>query len=132
MTIPAMSNAMQPGSIHIEQSAQLPKFLRLNSDSLLKGWSEITNVRSTLEAEATKAGWISFFMAGKVERAALGFNREKTLGAALSSLAKCVRSGHCNSFEIADVTTEQFLGVFRVTVAAHVRHLQQGWVCFGK
>jgi len=36
------------------------------------------------------------------------------------------------SFEIMQVTSKQFLGVFRVSVAAHARHLQQGLVCFGK
>jgi hypothetical protein len=121
-----MTNAMETGSIHIQQSPRLPGFLRLGSDSLLKGWAEITNIRSTLDAETTKAGWISFFMAGTVEKAAFGLNRARTLGTALSRLAKCVRSGGCNSFEIAYVTTEQFLGVFRVTVVAHARHLQEG------
>jgi len=127
-----MTNATEAGSIHIEQSAQLPKFLRLGRDSLLKGWSEVTNARSTFEAETRKAGWTSFFMAGKVEKAALGFNREEALGAAFSRLAKYVRSEHCNSFEIAHVKTEQFLGIFRVTVAAHARHLQEGVACLGK
>jgi len=130
-----MTNAtgtMDPGSVYIEHSANLPKFLQLGSDSLLKGWSEITNVRSRLEAETTKAGWISFFMAGKVEKFALGFDRQKTLRVALNRLAKCVRSAKCNSFEIMRVTTERFPGLFRVTVVAHARHLQEGLVCFGK
>jgi len=122
---------MNAGSIHIEHSGKLPAFLRLGN-SLLKGWSEITNVRSTLDAEITRAGWVSFFMAGKVEKVALGLDREKTLGVALNRLAKSIRSGNCNSFEIMHVKTRHFLGVFRVTVAAHARHLQQGSVCFGK
>jgi len=126
-----MKNGMETGSIHIERSAQLPKFLQFVGDPLLKGWSVIGNVRSTLEEETAKAGWISFFMAGRIENAAFGFNRQKTLGAALRRLAKRVKSGNCNSFEIIDVTSKQFLGVFRVSVAAHARHLQEGLVCFG-
>ena len=132
-------DAVGDGSLHVEQSAQLPGFLRfggdplLIGDPLLKGWSVIGNVRSTFEAETTKAGWVSFFMAGKIEKAAFGFNRQKTLGAALTRMARLVKSGNCNSFEIIHVTTKHFLGVFRVSVAAHARHFQKikgSPVCF--
>ena len=99
---------------------------------MVKGWSVVRNVRSTLESETAKAGWISFFMAGKIEKAAFGFDRRRTLGAALRQLAKQVKSGNCNSFEILHVTSKQFLGVFRVTVTAHARHFQKDLVCFGQ
>jgi len=130
-----MKNAMEAGSIHVERSAGLPKFLHLAGDSLLKGWSAIENVRSTLEEETAKAGWISFFMAGKIEKAAFGFNRRNTLGAALRRMAKCVKSGNCNSFQIMHITTKHFLGMVHVSVAAHARHFQEekeSLVCFGQ
>jgi hypothetical protein len=126
---------MEAGSIHVEQAAKLPKFLQLAGDSLLHGWSEIQNLRSTFDAETAKAGWISFFMAGSIEKAAFGFNRTNTLAAALTRLAKRVKSGNCNSFEITHITTGHFLGVFRVSVAAHARHFQEvkeSLVCFGQ
>lgn len=132
MTAQSMNNSPEAGSIHVERSAQLPGFLQFGDDPLLKGWSEVRNVRSTLEAETAKAGWISFFMAGKIEKAAFGFNRRKALHAALRRLAGHVKSENCNSFEIMRVTSKRFLGVFRVTVAAHARRLQQGSVCFGQ
>ncbi len=140
MTASAMINtpqaggidAPQAGSIHVERSAQLPKILQFGGDPLVKGWSVLRNVRSTLEAETANAGWVSFFMAGKIEKAAFGFDRRKTLGAALKQLAKQVKSGNCNSFEILHVTSQQFSGVFRVTVTAHARHFQKGLVCFGQ
>jgi hypothetical protein len=130
-----MTGVMEAGSIHVEQSASLPDFLQLAGDALLKGWSVIGNVRSTLEAETAKAGWISFFMAGIIEKTSFGIDRQKTLGAALGRLARLVKSEHCNSFEIMHVTSQHFLGVFRVTVAAHARNLQEvkeSLVCFGK
>jgi hypothetical protein len=125
-------SSKEAGSIHVERSARLPEFLRFEGDPLLKGWSVLRNVRSTLEAETAKAGWISFFMAGKIEKTSFGFNRRKTLGAAMRRLAGRVKSGKCNSFEIMHVTSKRFLGVFRVTVAAHARRLQEvkeGLVC---
>jgi hypothetical protein len=130
-----MTSGLEAGSIHIERSANLPKFLQFGGDPLLKGWSVVRNLRSTLEAETADAGWISFFMAGTIERAAFGFTRQKALSAVLKRLAGRVKAGNCNSFEIMAVTTRQFPGVFRVTIAAHARRLQEvreGSVCFGQ
>jgi hypothetical protein len=126
------ADAMDAGSIHIEQRASLPRFLQCTADPLLKGWSIVGNPRSTLEAESAKQGWICFFMAGRIEGAAFGFNRRNALGAAVRHLAKSVKSAGCNSFEVLQVSSRQFLGVYRVTVAAHARHLQKGLVCFGQ
>ena len=132
MTVPFTKNSMEPGSIHVERGARLPTFLQFGGDPLLKGWSVLQNVRTTLEAETAKAGWISFFMAGKIEKTCLGTNRQKTLSAALGRLARHVKSENCNSFEIMHVTSKQFLGVFRITVAAHARRLQEGSGSFGQ
>lgn len=135
MTVQFTQDPMQEGSIHVERSAVLPAFLQFDGDPFLKGWSVLRNVRSTLEAEVAKAGWICFFMAGKIEKTSFGFNRRKTLAAAMRRLAKSVKSEDCNSFEMMNVTTNKFLGLFRVTVAAHARHLQEGGgssVCFGR
>ncbi len=125
-------NAADAGSIHIERGAPLPAFLQFGADPLLKGWSVVGNLRSTLEEETAKAGWISFFVAGKIEKVSFGFDRTRTLGATLRRLAKCVKSGNCNSFEITHVTSKEFLGVFRVSVTAHARHFQESQVCFGQ
>jgi len=129
MTMPSIENSMEPGSIHVERSARLPAFLRFGVDpvagALLKGWSVIRNVRSTLDAETLKAGWISFFLAGKIERTSFGVDRQKTLSAALGRMARYVKSENCNGFEIMQVTTRRFLGIVRVTVAAHARRLQE-------
>jgi hypothetical protein len=132
-------SSMQAGSIHVDRAALLPAFLQFGVDPIAggqepKGWSVLRNVRATLDAETAKAGWISFFMAGRIERTSFGVDRQRTLGAALGRLAKYVKSENCNSFEILHVTSKQFLGVFRVTVAAHARRLQEvneNMVCFG-
>jgi hypothetical protein len=117
------------GSIHIDAGGQLPKFLSLRTQSLLNSWPMITNVRSTFDAEIRKAGWVFFFMAGKIEKTAFGFDKRKTLHTALNRLTRSVRSQKCNSFEIMDVTSKHFLGMSSVSVSAHARHLQRGQVC---
>ncbi len=117
------------GSIHIDAGGQLPKFLSLRTQSLLNSWPVITNVRSTFDAEIRKAGWVFFFMAGKIEKTAFGFDKRKTLHTALNRLTRSVRSQKCNSFEITGVTSKHFLGMSSVSVSAHARHLQRGQVC---
>lgn len=135
MTVHFSKNSVDAGSIHVENGARLPAFFEFGGASLLKGWSELRNARSTLEAATTQAGWISFFMAGSIEKSSFGVDRQKTLVAALRRLARQVKSDNCNSFEITQVTGKQFLGIFRITVTAHarqVREAKEGLVCFGQ
>jgi len=122
---------MTANSIHIEKSARLPAFLLLGTDALLNGWAAVHNARSGLEEETRKAGWIFFFLAGKIETTAVGFNAAKTLRTALNRLTALVKSRNCNSFEIIGVTSSRFLGMSRVIVSAHARNLQKGAVCLG-
>lgn len=129
------TDPIEAGSIHVERSAGLPRFLRFAADPLLKNWPVLRNLRSTLDVETANAGWISFFMAGKIEKTSFGFNFRKTLAAAMMRLAGKVKSGNCNSFEILHVTSQHFMGIFRVTVAAHARRLQavgESPVCLGR
>src|SRR5579862_4242413 len=89
MTVPLTNNSMEPGSLRVERASRLPSFLEFAGDAaiggpVLKGWSVLRNALSTLEAETAKAGWISFFMAGKIEKTSFGIDRQKTLAAAMS------------------------------------------------
>jgi len=127
-----MIDPIEAGTIHVERSALLPRFLRFGGEPLLTDWPVLRNARATLEAETANAGWISFFMAGNIEKTSFGFDPRKTLGAAMRQVARPVKSGDCNSFEIMRVTSKRVLGVFRVTVAAHARQLQEGLVCLGR
>jgi hypothetical protein len=116
----------EAGSRHFERGAALPQFLQFDGKASVNGWGSIANSRSTFEEQLGKSGWTWFFLAGTIRTAAFGFNRQTALDSALKQLARNVRSQECNSFEIADVTTRQFSGVFRVTVSAHARHFQEG------
>ena len=127
-----MTAAAEAGRIHIERGAAFPAFLQFDSEASLNGWASIGNVRSTLEEHISKAGWLYFFLAGKIETTAFRFDRQSALGAALNRLARNVKSRKCNSFEIMDVKTRQFSGIFRVSISAHARHFQKGLVCFEK
>ena len=129
---PPAAQALREGIILIESDARRPVSLVLLSSSFLNGWGVVGNDRSILEKEMKDAGWILFFMAGQIKTTVFGFDEEKTLPAALKRLAGKVKAQNCNSFEITRITRSSFLGVSRVNVSAHARHLQKGLVCFGQ
>lgn len=121
------------GDILLEMiEAPRPASLLFRGAPLLSGWAAVANVRSVFEGEMRAAGWIFFFMAGEVEVSALGFDQSKALRRSVARLAGHAKARNCNALEIAQITRSRFLGVSRVSISAHVRHLQKGSVFFGK
>ena len=100
--------------------------LQRESDS--SGWAAVEGSRSVFEKEVRAAGWTFFFMAGEIQATVFGFDRQKTLRAALQRLIANVKSQNCNSIEITQVTGKSFLKLPYVRVSAHPRHLQKGLV----
>jgi hypothetical protein len=129
---PPAAQTIREGIILIESDARRPVSLVFRSSSFLNGWGVVGNDRSLLEKEMKDAGWIFFFIAGQIKTTVFGFDEQKTLPAALKRLAVNVKAQNCNSFEITHITRSSFLGVSRVNVSAHARHLQTGLVCFGQ
>jgi hypothetical protein len=120
-----MTDALAAGSILIEEGTRLPDSVLLGSGSYSSGWAALQNPHS-LDKEIK--GWTFFFMAGELKSTVFGFNRQKTLVAALKRLVTSVKLTKCNSFEITQVTNKSFLKVPYVTITAHRRHLQKGLV----
>ena len=86
------------------------------------------DARSRFEKTIQEEGWTFFFMAGEIKATVFGFDKQKTLRAALKRLIRNVKSQHCNSIEITRVVGKSFLRVPYVSVSAHPRHLQKGKV----
>lgn len=112
--------------------APRPASLLFRGPPLLNRWAAVANVRSIFEEEMRAAGWIFFFMAGEIEANVLGFDESKGLRRAVARLAGQAKARNCNALEITQITRFRFLGVSRVRISAHVRHLQKGSVFFGK
>ncbi len=127
-----MTDSIAVGSVFIDGGAQLPDSLLLQREPHLSGWSTVNNVRSTFGKEIPDAGWTFFFMAGEIKTTVFGFDRQKALGTALNRLIANVKSQHCNSIEITQVTGNSFLKVPYVSLSAHPRHLQKGLTFSGQ
>jgi len=114
------------GSILLATGTASPSALLLQPDSFLSGWGVVKNSRAGVETDMTGAGWKLFFLAGEMKATAFGLGEGKTLPAALHRLGAMAQRLKCNGFEITKVTRSLFLGISRVTVTGHARHLQKG------
>jgi hypothetical protein len=124
----AMTDAIAAGSILIQKGTYLANSRPLQTGSDWSGWAAVEDSRSVFEKEVRAAGWTFFFMAGEIKTTVFGFDRQKTLRAALQRLIANVKSQNCNSIEITQVTGKSFLKLPYVSVSAHPRHLQKGMV----
>ena len=124
-----MTEKIKMGTILYQQDAPLPESLNFKSEAYSNGWRLVENLDACgLGRKIREAGWTFFFMAGEIKATAFGFDRQKTLRAALKRLIGKVQSQNCNSIEITQVTGESFLKLPYVSVSAHPRHLQKGLV----
>ena len=121
-----MTDEIKAGSILIEGGTQLPGSLLLGSQPDSNGWTALNGARAGFEKDIHEAGWTFFFMAGEIKATVFGFDKQKTLRAALKRLITNVKSQNCNSIEITRVTGKSFLRAPYVSVFAHPRHLQKG------
>ena len=122
----AATDQIAAGSLLVDGGVRLPNSRLLPRAPDLNGWTALNGARAAFESEVREAGWTFFFMAGKIETAVFGFDKQKTLRTALKRLIANAKSHHCNGIEIAQVVNKTFLKVPYVSVSAHARHLQKG------
>ena len=124
-----MTDAIKAGTILIRQGTPMPDSMQLESQSDSSAWTSVKDLdRNEFAGKIDSAGWTFFFMAGDIKATVFGFNRQKTLSAALKQIIASVKSDRCNSLEITEVTRKSFLKVPYVSVSAHSRHIQKGLV----
>ena len=112
----------------IERDALRPRCFEVEAGSHSNGWIFIkqTLTPQQLEKELSATGWTFFFMAGPIRLTAFGFNREKTVYAALNRCIKAVKQQRCNCLQIESVEMHSFLGIPYVSVSVRPRHIQKG------
>ena len=69
-------------------------------------------------------------MAGDVNATAIGSDLERTTRRSVKKAIASMKSDKLNCLEIAQVSTNRFLGIPYVTVSAHPRHIQESMVLF--
>ena len=118
------------GVLLIEPDAPHPRCFEIQADSHPNAWMLVkqTLTAAQLEEKLSAMGWTFFFMAGTIRVTAFGFNRDKTIYAALKRGIKAVKEQRCNSLQIEGVETHSFLGIPYITMTVRPRHIQKGLV----
>lgn len=117
-----------PGVVLVEQDALRPRCFEVEAGSHPDGWMPIkhTFTPQQLEKELSATGWTFFFMAGPIRATAFGFNRDKTVCAALNRCIKVVRQQKCNCLQIESLEMHSFLGIPYLSLSIRPRHIQKG------
>jgi hypothetical protein len=115
------------GGLLIERDAVRPHYLEVESGSHPNGWIFIrqTQTPQRLEKELLATGWTFFLTAGPIRGTAFGFNREKTVHAALNRCIQAVKQHGSNCLQIESVEMHSFAGVQYVSVSVRPRHIQR-------
>ena len=123
-------SVIKRGTILIEKGTILPRTLRFQPVTHCSGWDVIARPADDQLAkqELIATGWTLFYMAGEISATAFGFDKQEMMRAALRRLITQVKASKCNCVEIDDVATCLFLGISRVRVSGHSRHIQKGIV----
>jgi len=120
--------AIKRKTILIEKDTVLPQTWRLEEATHWSGWDRIAIVGGdqAMKEEFVACGWTWFYMAGEISATAFGLDQQSMMRTALRRLIMQVKSSKCNCVEIDDVATCSFLGMSRVRVSGHARHIQKG------
>jgi hypothetical protein len=116
------------GVLLIEPDTSPPRCFQVEADSHLNSWAVVTHGLTSqhLEKELSATGWTLFFMAGPLRRTAFGFDRNKTVYAALKRVIKAVKQQKCNCLQVESVDVHSFMGIPYITLSARPRHIQKG------
>jgi len=126
-----MAQTIEVGTLLVEEGADLPASVTIESDPYLKGWSLVRNLSSAdLDRKLRDLGWTFFYMAGELNAMDYGSNLEKTTRKAIGRITAKLKSGKFNCLEISRVAAKSFLGVPYVAVAGHARHIQESLYLF--
>jgi hypothetical protein len=125
---PETYQTISSGSILVERNTFLPAPLGLESGLTESGWARVTSNpnRQQLETKLAAAGWVFFYMAGKIKTSAFGFERARMIQAALKRMIAIVKLQNCNCLEIDTIRMHSFLGLPYISLSAHSRHIQNG------
>jgi hypothetical protein len=117
------------GTILMQDRPLMSRRLGLEPDRYAHNWSVLRAVNGfSLDRKVRAAGWNSIFMAGTITASAFGSINEGSLRAALKRIFSKVRAQDFNCLEVTGIVARHFLGIPYVTVSAHSRHIQQGYL----
>jgi hypothetical protein len=124
-----MTPNIQVGTVLLQARLSMIRLLGLESETYAGGWNVLHALDGFgLDRKLRSSGWNSFFLADEVHATVLGSARPARILAALKRILQKVRGQDFNGLEVTGILTRRFLGLQYVTVSAHSRHIQHGWL----
>jgi hypothetical protein len=121
-----MKETLESGTILVEDGTPMPDSLLVSTKPYGAGWSSVENfTRGQLGAVLEAAQWTFFYMAGKIQRTAFGFDEPSRMRRAARKVIQAVQLQHCNCLEITQVRRKSFGGLPSVKLVAHARQIQR-------
>jgi hypothetical protein len=122
-----MSPIIQVGTVLIENSPIITRFLGLECEACSGSWSVVKVLDGfALDRKIHAAGWNFFFMAAEIKVVFFGALGARNIQNAMTRILAKVKRQHFNCLEVTGIVAKRFLGVRYGTVLAHSRHIQQG------
>jgi hypothetical protein len=113
------------GSVLLKGSVNLPWSIQVDP-SLIAGWNVAVNKDApALGRDLPRSGWNFFFIAPAIGSAAVGFDPNRTLVQALKGVLQQLEAKGFNAVEIVSIDTKRCLGIHRVKIRAHPRHVRR-------
>jgi hypothetical protein len=124
-----MTANIQVGSVLLHGREFAGRTLGLESESYSGGWNLLHALDGFgLDRKLRSSGWNSFFLAAEVQATVLGRMHSATILSALKRILKKVSGQDFNGLEVTGISSGSMLGLQYVTVSAHSRHIQRGWL----
>ena len=122
-----------PGTLLVAPDTSIPASWQIDSDPVVRGWSRVEHELTELEFDSDIAsrGWTFFFRPGPVRTTSWGWSEIGNVSKAIAHLASAARRLKCNCLQIDSITAGTWLGIPRMRMVAHVRHIQTGTVFSG-
>lgn len=124
-----MTSNVQVGTILLQARLSLMGLLGLESEIYTSGWNVLSaHDGFNLDRKLLSSGWNSFFLAEAEHATVFGAASPASILAALKRIFKKVRAQDFNGLEVTGIRSRRLLGLQYVTVSAHPRHIQRGWL----
>jgi hypothetical protein len=121
-----MTDEIHAGTMILEDGAQIPRPLVVDTKPYSPGWSSIIKTTSAqLDRELESAGWTFFYMADEIRTRGFGFSDQSRTDRAVAKVVNAVKRQNCNCLEITQMRRCSFLGLPYTSVVAHARHIQE-------
>ena len=125
-----MTPNIQVGTVLLQtRLSMMMRLLGLESEAYSGGWNVLHALDGFgLDRKLRSSGWNAFFLADEVHATVLGTAQPASILAALKRILKRLRGQDFNGLEVTGIVSGRLLGLQYVTVSAHSRHIQRGWL----